>query len=287
MRFFTSLIVSLLFGSAAAFASVAKLPAITRPTVVPVSRSSALVATELPESGTKLDDFLVLVGRCYAGAGIAHAVDFATGNALPAAAGLVPFAELPVAGQAFGVVWVLLGIVQPLASTRAQQQAGLIAYGVYEIILTLAAATATSDPDGTVGRLAAAAGVQAIVYYCYVELKRQSIEAAAEESSAAARSPAKARGSARSSAPRMMAGARPGKNRSRSAKSGKSGKSGKGSNGAIVFKGAAGEKLSLQQKLEEVFGEDLFKGIIFTTGVLCYPLMGYGILTKMAERGGP
>ena len=42
----------------------------------------------LPPSGTKLDDFLVLMGRCYAGAGLAHAADFATGNALPAAAGL-------------------------------------------------------------------------------------------------------------------------------------------------------------------------------------------------------
>ena len=151
----------------------------------------------LPLSGTKLDDFLVLMGRCYAVAGLAHAADFATGNALPAAAGLPPFALLPPAGQALGVVWVLVGILQPIASTRAAQQAGLIAYGAYEIILTLAAWTATSDPDGNLMRLGAAAGLQVFVGYCFVELRRQSIEAAATE--------AGARGG-RSPPPRMMVG---------------------------------------------------------------------------------
>ena len=55
-------------------------------------RSPPALAAEgsLPQSGTKLDEFLVLVGRCYGVAGLAHGVDFATGNALPAAAGLGP-----------------------------------------------------------------------------------------------------------------------------------------------------------------------------------------------------
>jgi len=122
-----------------------------------------------------VDEFLVLVGRCYGVAGLAHGVDFATGNALPAAAGLAPFAVLPPVGQALGVVWVLLGLVQPLASTRAAQQAGLVAYGVYEIVLTLASWPATTDPDGNLMRLGAAVGVQLLVGYCYVELRRQSL----------------------------------------------------------------------------------------------------------------
>lgn len=227
---------------------------------------------ELPPSGTKLDDFLVLVGRCYAGAGLAHAIDFATANALPAAAGLEPFADLPAAGQAFGVVWVLLGLVQPLAATRETQQAGLIAYGVYEIILTLAASTATADPEGNLARLGAAAGVQAIVAYCYFELKRQSIEAAASASSSSDGGGSRKSGAAaRSTAPRMMARGQPGRDK---------GGKGKGSGKEVQVGG-------LQQKLEEVFGKDLFQSLVVLTGVLCYPLMAYGVLTKMAERGGP
>ena len=171
-----------------------------RAALVHAPRSSApalnLKGDEPSLPSTKLDDFLVLMGRCYAGAGLAHAADFATGNALPAAAGLPPFALLPPAGQALGVVWVLIGVLQPIASTRAAQQAGLIAYGAYEIILTLAAWTATSDPDGNLMRLGAAAGVQAVVGYCFVELRRQSIEAAAPKIGARGRSPP----------PRMMVG---------------------------------------------------------------------------------
>ena len=215
----------------------------------------------LPPSGTKLDDFLVLMGRCYAGAGLAHAADFATGNALPAAAGLPPFALLPPAGQALGVVWVLVGLLQPIASTRAAQQAGLIAYGVYEIILTLAASTATSDPDGNLMRLGAAAGLQAVVGYCFFELRRQSIEAAAAEAGARGRPV-----SPRTTPPRMLAGRpapRPGRD----------------------GKGGGVEELSFQQRMEAKLGKDAFKYLVIATGVLCYPLMAYGVAMKAAARG--
>lgn len=211
----------------------------------------------LPPSGTKLDDFLVLMGRCYAGAGLAHAADFATGNALPAAAGLPPFALLPPAGQALGIVWVLIGVLQPIASTRAAQQAGLIAYGVYEIILTLAASTATSDPDGNLMRLGAAAGLQAVVGYCFVELRRQSIEAAAAEAGARGRL-----ASPRMTPPRMLAG-RPGRD----------------------GKGDSVEEQSFQQRMEATLGKDAFKYFVIVTGVLCYPLMAYGVAMKAAARG--
>ena len=165
--------------------SPAPAPIALRQRSPPPTLSVASEDNLLPPSGTKLDDFLALMNKCYCGAGLAHAIDFATGNALPAAAGLEPFALLPPAGQALGVLWVLIGVLQPLAQTRAAQQAAVAAYGVYEIILTLAAQLATTDPDGLATRLGAAAGVQLVVGFCYFELRRQSIEAAAEEGSAA------------------------------------------------------------------------------------------------------
>ena len=59
------------------------------------------------------------------------------------------------------------------------------AYGIYEIVLTVASGVITSDPDGTAMRLAAAIGVQAVVASCYVVLKQQSIESAEAEQRAA------------------------------------------------------------------------------------------------------
>ena len=213
--------------------------------------------TAEPPPGSKLDDFLVLLTRCYAGAGAAHGIDFATANALPAAAGLAPFAELPPAGRALGVIWVVLGLVQPLASDRDTQQAAVVAYGVYEIILTLAAQGATAEPEGLPARLGAAVGVQLVVAYCYVELRRQSVEAAAAETPSARRT----------STPRMMAGHSPPQPK-------QGGKS----------KGGTGQDGSFQQKLEQTFGPDFFKALVIVTGVLCYPLMAYGIAQKAAER---
>ena len=92
--------------------------------------------------------------------------------------------------------------VVPLASTRTAQQAGLVAYGGYEILLTLPSWTATSDPGGNLARLGAAVGVQLVVGYCFVVLRRQSLEAAASAR------PANTAGK-RSGSPRMMAGPPP------------------------------------------------------------------------------
>ena len=47
--------------------------------------------------------------------------------------------------------------------------------------------------------------------------------------------------------------------------------------------GSEGE-LSFQQKMEAQFGKDVFKYLVITTGVLCYPLMGYGVAMKAAAR---
>ena len=230
----------------------------THRTVLP--RATVTACRELPSSGTKLDEFLTLLGRCYAGAGVAHAVDFATANALPAAAGLVPFTALPPAGQAMGVLWCLLGMVQPLATTRSLQEVLAIAYGAYEIILTLAASTITSDPDGTLGRLGAAAGLQAVVFFCYVELRRQSLELAETEVQSSAG------GKRRASGLQMMA-PKPSK---------------KSSTGSSRRRGEEpkAEARSVQERLEDQFGEGAFKSFVILTGVLCYPLMAYGIAMK-------
>ena len=220
------------------------------------SRPSLLSLAELPPSGTKVDEFLSLMGKCYCAAGIAHAADFASGNALPAAAGLGPFASLPMEGQALGVFWVLIGVIQPLASTRAAQQALVAAYGAYEIILTLAASTATSDPDGNLMRLGAAAGLQLIVGFCYYELRKQSLEAAAAEKKTSVAGRRQRIGAA----PRMMASERP------AAKMRRGGKE--------------PPPLSFQQKLEEKLGKDNFQAIVVLTGVMCYPLMAFGAIMK-------
>lgn len=144
--------------------------------------SAAVDGGKLPADGTKLDDFLVLLGRCYAVAGAAHAVDFATANALPAMAGLPPFGALGPVGQALGVAWCALGLAQPLAADRASRTAGVLAYGAYEIALTLAASAAVADGDvqAAAAQLGAAAGVQAVVAFCFWELRRQSIAASEE-----------------------------------------------------------------------------------------------------------
>ena len=36
--------------------------------------------------------------------------------------------------------------------------------------------------------------------------------------------------------------------------------------------------------MEAQFGKDVFKYLVITTGVLCYPLMGYGVAMKAAAR---
>jgi len=112
---------------------------------------------------------------------VAHAIEFATGNALHAMAAVPPIQALPPTGQAMGVFWCLIGAAQPLASDRAQRKALAAAYGVYEILLTVASSAVTNDPEGTAMRLAAAAGLQAVVFYCYVELRQQSLQSAPVE----------------------------------------------------------------------------------------------------------
>ena len=234
--------------SALAFSPTA--PFAVRPLAPPLKVALSVAPTELPPSGTKLDEFLQLLGRCYACAGIAHAADFATANALPAASGLLPFSQQSATGQALGVVWCLLGVVQLISNDRAQQQGLLAAYGVYEIVCTLAASTVSADPEGAPLRLSAAAGLQAIVAYCYFELRRQSLEAAALD-----RGPAIARRGGR--------------------------RGGDGSRMSLKQKPELPEPpKSFQEQLEKRFGKDLFRAIVILTGVCCYPLMLLGAINK-------
>jgi hypothetical protein len=193
---------------------------------------------------------------------VAHAVDFATANALPAAAGVLPFAQMTPAGQAMGVVWCLVGFAQLLGNDRGSRQALAIAYGAYEILLTLATGAVTSDPSNLPVRLGAAAGLQAVVYYCYVQLRQKSLDESAD-AQPAPRASNRGRGAA---APKVLAArTRPGQTKS-----------------PVRGRGApkAQPPKSFQERLEDAFGKDLFKGLVFVTGVLCYPLILYGIVNK-------
>lgn len=246
---------------ATAFAPPVQAARSLRPRLVVPTVHALAGPVDLPPSGTKLDDFLQLLGRCYAGASVAHAVDFATANALPAAAGVLPFAQMAPAGQAMGVVWCLVGFAQLLGTDRGSRQVLAIAYGAYEIVLTLATGAVTSDPGNLPLRLGAAAGLQAVVYYCYVQLRQKSLDEANAE--AAPRASGRGR---RAAAPKMMAP------RTRSGQD-KSPARGRGAPKDEPPK-------SFQEKMEDAFGKDIFKGLVVLTGVLCYPLILYGIASK-------
>ena len=52
----------------------------------------------------------------------------------------------------------------------------------------------------------------------------------------------------------------------------------------MAIAGCVGEEQSFQQKMEATFGKDVFKYFVIATGVLCYPLMAYGVAAKAAAR---
>ena len=56
-----------------------------------------------------------------------------------------------------------------------------------------------------------------------------------------------------------------------------------GSAAVLTIAGSVGEQ-SFQQKMEAKFGKDVFKYFVIATGVLCYPLMAYGVAMKAAAR---
>ena len=131
-------------------------------------------------SGTGLDNLLLYTGRFYCAAGLAHGLDFATDNVLLHSAGLGSFEALPFVGQAFGVVWVLIGILQLFTSTRAQREAGIVAYGGWELFLASAGFLITNDSSGEMAWLRMAALGQLLLGICY--LVTRSMSAAKTES---------------------------------------------------------------------------------------------------------
>ena len=152
-------------------------PAMNRMCPSITSRRTASMSG-MPEGesiGTKVDDLLIYTGRFYFAAGLAHAVDFATGNKLLSSAGLGSFSELPALGQALGVVWVLIGLAQPLGRTRAQRQAGVVAYGGWELLLALAGFLVTADPSGELAWLQTAAAGQLVLGIAYLLLRSLSL----------------------------------------------------------------------------------------------------------------
>ena len=218
--------------------------------------------TEVEPSGTRGDDLLLYTGRFYVAAGLAHALDFATDNRLLSSAGLGSFSELPPIGQALGVVWVLIGLAQPLGTTRAQRQAGVLAYGGWELFLALAGFLVTTDTSGELAWLKTAAIGQAVLGAAYLLLRTLSVS----ETHSPASDDMVERTSSRSTTPRMLAGRPPEGSRQRGG-------------------GSRVERPSgLQQQLEDALGKNAFRAIVILTGVMCYPLMAYGIAMKAAAR---
>ena len=84
-----------------------------------------------------LDKFRQLMGSLYGVAGLAHLVDCLLGpSQLLTMAGTPPFAMLTLEGQAYAIVWCLMGPVSFILSwteSRLLADLGLVLYGIVEI----------------------------------------------------------------------------------------------------------------------------------------------------------
>ena len=133
--------------------------------VLPQSDQRLAPPTEMP-----LDRFRTLMGTLYGVAGLAHAFDlFAGSSQLFAAAGVPPFAELPLSAQALAAVWCAVG---PLAFAASRQggrvaDAGLVVYGLVEV-LGAALVDPTMTPPGAIAALPNALAVQIVVAASWV-----------------------------------------------------------------------------------------------------------------------
>jgi len=96
----------------------------------------------LPASldSTPLESFRKLMGMLYGVAGLAHAADLGFGGSiLFTSVGLPPFLDLPPAGQAYAILWCVVGPLAFLLShtdtkNRSLADLGLLMYGLVETV---------------------------------------------------------------------------------------------------------------------------------------------------------
>jgi hypothetical protein len=127
-----------------------------------------------------IDEFRLLMGKLYGGAGVAHGLDLAFGGSqLLTNFGLPPFQQLPPVGQALAVLWCVSGPVafaltkgvdnknksDELDSTAAGRlaDAGLVQYGLVEVGCAVLAASAFASSAETAAMVPNALFVQALV----------------------------------------------------------------------------------------------------------------------------
>ena len=142
---------------------------------VPVPRHLQMVSAikGMVAGTTPLGDFRELMGSLYGVAGLAHAADLATSNALPALAGAPAFGDLPPTGQALAAFWALTGPIAFVLSRKGAgyAEAGLVLYGATEVGL---AALVTSVYATDAPTLVNSLGVQAWVFGAWVWARSRS-----------------------------------------------------------------------------------------------------------------
>lgn len=124
-----------------------------------------------PPETPPLDSFRSLMGALYGVAGVAHAADlFAGPLALFAAAGAPPFQVLPLPAQALAVLWCATGPLAYVSSRRGGRvaDAGLVAYGVVEVVGAALIAANVETPPDAIGALPSALAVQGAVAASWV-----------------------------------------------------------------------------------------------------------------------
>lgn len=124
---------------------------------------------------TPLDSFRKLMGALYGVAGLAHAVDlWLGGSVLFTSFGLAPFADLPMEGQVYAVLWCAVGPLSYIlshfgGSSKRLGDLGIFVYGLVEVL----GAVLTGNQEAWTN----AVGVQLVVLaaWLYSKQKQESI----------------------------------------------------------------------------------------------------------------
>jgi len=133
-----------------------------------------------------LNQFRTLMGTLYGVAGLAHLFDCLLGSSqLLVAAGAPPLEQLSLSGQAYAILWCVMGPVAFGLSRIGSKTAdfGLIAYGVVEVLgacLIQQQSSAVTSTDGYLNPLANAILVQTVVALSWLYSSQRRIDAKEE-----------------------------------------------------------------------------------------------------------